>query len=133
VADALIGLGASSIGRLPQGYVQNAPDVASYARAIAAGRLATIKGIAFSDDDKRRAAIIERLMCDFAVDLDQHGGAAGFAAELEALDALSASGIVVRHGHRIVVTDNGRPFVRLVAAAFDAYLPQHSKRHSVAV
>jgi oxygen-independent coproporphyrinogen III oxidase len=133
VAHALIGLGASSIGRLPQGYVQNAPDVASYARAIAAGQLAVVKGIAFSDDDRRRAAIIERLMCDFAVDLDQHGGAAGFAAELEALDALSASGIVVRHGHRIVVTDNGRPFVRLVAAAFDAYLPQHSKRHSVAV
>ncbi len=133
VADALIGLGASSIGRLPQGYVQNAPDVASYARAITAGQLAVVKGIAFSDDDKRRAAIIERLMCDFAVDLDRYGGAAGFAAELDAVDALSASGIVARNGHRIVVTENGRPFVRLVAAAFDAYLPQNNKRHSVAV
>ncbi len=113
--------------------MQNAPDVASYARAIAGGRLAVVKGVAFSDDDKRRAAIIERLMWDFAVDLDRHGGAAGFAAELEAVDALSASGIVVRNGHRIVVTENGRPFVRLVAAAFDAYLPQNNKRHSVAV
>ncbi len=33
-ADALIGLGASAIGKLPQGFVQNAPDIAGYARAI---------------------------------------------------------------------------------------------------
>ena len=72
-------------------------------------------------------------MCDFAVDLDQYGGAAGFAAELEAVDALSASGIVTRSGGRILVTENGRPFVRFVAAAFDAYLPHNNKRHSVAV
>ncbi len=132
-AEALIGLGASSIGRLPQGYVQNAPDVGSYARAITAGKFAIVKGIAFSEDDQRRAAIIERLMCDFAVDLDVHGGVAGFAAELDAVDALSASGIVARDGPLIAVTENGRPFVRLVAAAFDAYLPQNNKRHSVAV
>jgi oxygen-independent coproporphyrinogen III oxidase len=72
-------------------------------------------------------------MCDFAVDLDQLGGVAGFAAKLDAVDAFSASGIVARNGHRVVVTENGRPFVRLVAAAFDAYLPQNNKRHSVAV
>ena len=31
------------------------------------------------------------------------------------------------------MTEEGRPFVRLVAAAFDAYLPVNHKRHSVAV
>jgi coproporphyrinogen III oxidase-like Fe-S oxidoreductase len=40
---------------------------------------------------------------------------------------------VARNGSRIMVTESGRPFVRLVAAAFDAYLPQNNKRHSVAV
>ena len=30
-ADALIGLGASAIGRLPQGFVQSAPDIRGYA------------------------------------------------------------------------------------------------------
>jgi coproporphyrinogen III oxidase-like Fe-S oxidoreductase len=34
---------------------------------------------------------------------------------------------------RIVVTEKARPFVRLVAAAFDAYLPQNHRRHSVTV
>jgi oxygen-independent coproporphyrinogen III oxidase len=132
-ADALIGLGASSIGWLPQGHVQNAPDVASYARAIEAGEFAVAKGAAFCDDDRRRAAIIERLMCDFAVDLDAHGGVADLAAEIDAVDALAHSGVVVRNGRRIVLTEKGRPFVRLVAAAFDAYLPKNTKGHSVAV
>jgi oxygen-independent coproporphyrinogen-3 oxidase len=132
-ADALIGLGASSIGRLAQGFVQNAPDIGSYARAIADGRLAVVKGVKFSADDRRRARIIERLMCDFAVDLDREAPATDFSAELDAVDALSASGIVRRHGREIVVTEKGRPFVRLVAATFDAYLPQNAKRHSVAV
>ena len=136
-ADALLGLGASSIGRLPQGFVQNAPDIGSYARAIDAGRFATAKGLAVSADDRLRARIIERLMCDLAVDLDAQAGAPAaaidFSAELDALDTLSASGIVRRHGRRITVTEKGRPFVRLVAAAFDAYLPNNHKRHSVAV
>jgi oxygen-independent coproporphyrinogen-3 oxidase len=52
---------------------------------------------------------------------------------LDALDSLGAFGIVRRHGRQIVVTEKGRPFVRLVAAAFDAYLPHKHGRHSVAV
>jgi coproporphyrinogen III oxidase-like Fe-S oxidoreductase len=60
-------------------------------------------------------------------------GPADFSAELEEIDALSASGIVRREGRVVIMTEMGRPFVRLVAAAFDAYLPKHRARHSVAV
>lgn len=132
-ADALIGIGASAIGRLPQGFVQNAPDVAGYSRAIAAGRFATVKGIALSHDDRLRGAIIERLMCDLAVDLDAFGGATRFAAERGALAPLAAQGLVAIDGARIAMTAAGRPFVRLAAAAFDAYLAASAKRHSLAV
>jgi len=133
-ADALIGLGASAIGRLPQGFVQNAPDVAGYARAVGSGRFATIKGLALSDDDRRRAAAIERLMCDLEVDLDRlEGGARTFAAELATFHSLAAEGIVRIEGSRIMVTSPARPFVRIAAAVFDAYLGAGEKRHSVAV
>lgn len=132
-ADALIGIGASAIGRLPQGFVQNAPDVAGYSRAIAAGRFATVKGIALSHDDRLRSTIIERLMCDLAVDLDAFGGATRFAAERGALAPLAAQGLVAIDGARIAMTAAGRPFVRLAAAAFDAYLAASAKRHSPAV
>ena len=125
-ADALLGLGASSISRLPQGHVQNAVDMGSYGRAIAGGRLATIKGLAFSDDDKLRGAIIERLMCDMRVDLDAFACATKAQMLLDGarlrLDELEQAGIVTREGHVISMTKHGRALTRLAAAAFDSWL-----------
>src|SRR5262249_41912018 len=136
-AATLIGIGASAIGRLPQGFVQNAADVGGYARAMAEGRLATTRGAAFSPEDRLRGAIIERLMCDREVDLDdvrrQHRSEQRFAQELEALRPLARQGYVRLEEANIVVTRTGQPFVRLVAAAFDEYLRTSERRHSVAV
>ena len=129
--DALIGLGASAIGRLPQGFIQNAPDLGGYSRAVQAGRFATVKGLALSDDDRTRAAIIERLMCDLAVDLACFGG--GFADEMTELRALAADGLLTIDGKRIAITERGRPYVRIAAAVFDTYLAASQKRHSAAV
>jgi oxygen-independent coproporphyrinogen-3 oxidase len=131
-ADALLGLGASAIGRLPQGFVQNSPDFGGYARAIESGRLATVKGIAVDADDLRRGAIIERLMCDFSADADDLAEEE-FAAVQQTLAPLAAEGIVTLTGRRVAVTEKGRPFVRLAAAAFDAYLAKGAARHSAAV
>jgi len=132
-ADALIGIGASSIGKLPQGFVQNAPDTAGYARSIGAGKFATVKGLTLSEDDILRAAIIERLMCDLALDLDMFGGTARFANEMAALTDLAAQGLVTLDSARIDVTQAGRPYIRIVAAVFDAWLGAAKKRHSIAV
>ena len=134
-ADALIGLGASSIGKLPQGFVQNAPDVGGHARAVQAGHFPIVKGLELTDDDRLRAGIIERLMCDLEIDLDafDDDGEVRFAAELETLEPLAAEGLLTIDGARVTVTDRGRPYVRIAAAAFDAYLPATQKRHSIAV
>jgi oxygen-independent coproporphyrinogen-3 oxidase len=137
-ADALIGLGASAIGRLPQGFVQNAPDVGGYGRAIGSGRLATARGIALTAEDRVRGRIIERLMCNFSVDLDAVIAAGeagdGFAAELAALAPLATENLLrLDDGKRVTMTEQGRPFVRLAAAAFDAYLAKARTRHSIAV
>jgi len=132
-ADALIGLGASAIGRLPQGFVQNAPDLAGYGRAIAAGRFPIVKGLKLNDDDRLRGNIIERLMCDLELDLDDFGGEAGFSGELAALEPLATQGLLQVERNRVTVTSEGRPYVRIAAAAFDTYLAANQKRHSVAV
>jgi len=81
-----------------------------------------------------RASIIERLMCDLAVDLNTvAGGSARFGAELEALGALAEDGLLKIEEGRVTITQAGRPYVRIAAAAFDAYLAVSQKRHSVAV
>jgi oxygen-independent coproporphyrinogen-3 oxidase len=138
-SDALIGLGASAIGRLLQGYVQNAPDIAGYSRAIKAGQFATAKGIAISADDRLRARVIERLMCDLSIDLDEVENQAGsrpgdyFAEELASLIPFERDGLVDIEGRRVTVKEKGRPFVRVVASAFDVYLRKKPARHSLAV
>src|SRR6185369_13723406 len=126
-SNLLLGFGASAIGQLPQGYVQNEVGIHAYSEAIAAGRLATVKGYALTDDDRLRADIIERIMCDFGVDLDavcaRHGS--GADAVLEAaprLQSLISDGVVALTGHSLAVNDNARFLVRSVAAAFDAHL-----------
>ncbi|MDO8533440.1 MAG: oxygen-independent coproporphyrinogen III oxidase [Xanthobacteraceae bacterium] len=138
-ADALLGFGTSAIGRLPQGFVQNASDVMSYSQAVAAGRFATVKGVALSSEDRLRGHIIERLMCDLCIDLDTiannvaDGAKIEFDAELTALASFEDEGMVRLDCRRIQVTEKGRPFMRLVAAVFDDYLQQGRARHSVAI
>ncbi|MGE5721533.1 MAG: oxygen-independent coproporphyrinogen III oxidase [Sphingomonadales bacterium] len=137
--ETLIGFGASSIGRLPQGYVQNAVIAGDYERRIEAGQLAAIKGRAFAGEDRLRAAIIERIMCDYRADLDDLCGRFGADAEalLEAaepaLEPLIADGIARREGHLVSVPEDAQPLVRVLAAAFDQYLGQGPARHSRAV
>ncbi len=137
-ADALLPFGVSSIGRLPQGYVGNAADLGGWKRAVEAGSFATNRGVAFSREDIARGAVIERLMCDFSADYGaialQHGFARNaFDAALPQLDALAAQGVVELAERRVALTPAGRPFARLAAAAFDAYLEAGAARHSVAV
>lgn len=119
--DALIGLGPSAISALPQGYAQNDPAVPGWRRAIDEGHFPITRGHALSADDRLRARIIERLMCDFAVDLAEFGPRNAFTRELVALAPLAADGLVTISGDVLHIPELMRPFCRLVAQAFDAY------------
>ncbi|WP_413204011.1 oxygen-independent coproporphyrinogen III oxidase [Rhodospirillum sp. A1_3_36] len=137
-APALIGLGASGIGYLPQGYVANEGELTNYKRMVREGHLATKRGVALSDEDTVRRAIIERIMCDMAVDLAKithdHGlPDSAFDDELAAMAPFQDDGIVSVEGSVIRVTDMGRPLSRAVCAAFDKYLKAGEQRHSRAV
>ena len=130
-AGALLGFGASAIGSLPQGYVQNAVPIPEYRDAIRGGRLATARGIRVSAHDRLRRAIIERLMCDFAVDLN--GQTARLAPELEALEPFRTDGLLTIDDGLIRVEPAGRPLIRTICAVFDAHLQRGLARHSRAV
>jgi oxygen-independent coproporphyrinogen-3 oxidase len=137
-ADALIGLGASSIGRLPQGYVQNASAIADYSRRVASGRLAVTKGLALSQEDVVRAHVIERLMCDLTFkrsDVARRFGpmAQAVIADAALLAQADSDGLVRASDDGFAITERGRPFARAIAAHFDAYLAGTQARHSAAV
>lgn len=136
-ADALIGLGASAIGQLPQGYVQNMTPTGDYRQAVLGGAPATARGFALTPADRLRGHAISTLLCRFALSRDdvKGYGAAGFALfeEARALALVGTDGLVEMAGDVFTVTPLGRPFVRTIAARFDTYLATGAARHSVAV
>ncbi|MBU0725418.1 MAG: oxygen-independent coproporphyrinogen III oxidase [Alphaproteobacteria bacterium] len=136
-AVALIPLGASAIGALPQGYVQNAAAVPEYSKAIQEGRLPIVRGVAVTPDDRLRRAIIEQIMCNLHVDVGALEAEAGlypdFSRERLALAALEADGLVEVKWPVIIVPESARFLLRSVAAVFDAYLASGVARHSRAV
>lgn len=135
-APALIGLGASSISRFPQGFAQNASGTAQHTKAIREGQFSTHKGHRFAGEDLLRARIIEALMCDFRVsraellrDFDVT------PARIDVLFQAAAS----EFGDMVRVSDEGffiperaKPLTRMIARAFDAYDSAKAK-HSSAV
>lgn len=136
-APRLIGLGASAIGELAQGYVQNEVRIAAYEARIAEGALATARGFRLSNDDRLRGRIIARLMCDHEVDVAEVCAVFGAdPAEIypaAALARMEADGLIERRRYRVRMSPAARPLVRAVAAAFDAYLPAGDARHARAV
>lgn len=136
--ETLIGFGASAISSYPQGYVQNAPAIPAWRAAIEADRPAGMRGIALDGEDRLRRAVIERLMCAGAVDVGELAQAYGaspdvFREDFDQLARLEEDGLVRVDHLRVEVTPVGRPFVRLAAACFDAYLARAQARHSRAV
>jgi len=135
--ETLIGFGASAIGRMKHGYVQNEVAPGLYAQRITDGELATAKGYRLTHEDKVRANIIERLMCDFEVDIAAVGQTHGFdtAAMLAGNERLAdlVDDAVVRYMDSIIrVSQEHRFVIRAVAAAFDAYIDQSTRTHSQA-
>jgi len=124
-ADVLIGVGASSISRFPQGYAQNAPATSAHTAAIRDGRFSTSRGHAFSEDDKMRGRMIEMLMCEFRIDAEEIRSRFGIGAEqlntmfTDAENAFPDMLTVSDAG--LAIKPEARPLTRIIARRFDAY------------
>lgn len=133
----LIGFGSSAIGRLAEGYAQNDVAIGRYASLISSGELATSKGYRLTREDRIRAWIIERLMCDFQVDFGAMPEGFDLADESIGkvnlpLQTMLAEGIVSWQGDLLTVDTQHRFMVRSVASCFDAYLGETGRTHATA-
>jgi len=136
LAEALVGLGASSISRFPQGYAQNAPATSKHTGAIREGQFSTARGHVFTAEDKLRGRMIEALMSDFEIKTDEL--VRDFGAKPHELTQMFLSCVeqfsdmveMTEHGLRIPV--KGRPLTRMIARHFDAY-DMSASSHSSAI
>jgi len=134
----LIGLGASAISSYGDAYVQNIVPTSQYERTVLDGALSATRGVQLSLDDLIRAHMIERLMCDFALSFDALEDKFGYSARPYMAEAKLAAasdrfGLTQADEHSFRIREEARPFTRIVASWFDAYLNESSVRYSKAV
>jgi len=130
----LLGFGISSIGKVGDAYAQNVKTLDEYYAALDEGTLPVMRGVELTRDDRLRREIIQRLMCDFELDVADVEArwdlrfADAFAAEIEALAPLIADGLAAFDGRRLAVTPRGRLLVRTIAMPFDRHLREARER-----
>ncbi|RUO33944.1 oxygen-independent coproporphyrinogen III oxidase [Aliidiomarina soli] len=135
-SDALLGLGVSSISQVNGVIWQHEKDLQPYYRKLAHGQRPISKGIVLHEDDRLRAALIAELICHFKLNIDEFEKAWGitfsdyFAPALRLLQRYQDDGLVKVSTTEIEVTDAGRLWVRIICAAFDAYLQGQSQQYS---
>jgi oxygen-independent coproporphyrinogen-3 oxidase len=137
-SQTLIGLGASSISCLPDGYSQNSPSTKTYEEAINNGILAIERGIAVNSEDLFNRAIIEQLMCYFEVDLEVL--AKQFEVPIESLNSnieklhvLEKDGFIKLNGYTVTICEDGKPLTRVVSACFDTFWADKKGQHAQAI
>lgn len=137
-SEVLIGVGASSISRYPQGgFAQNEPATGKYQGRVRAGELASARGHVFDRDDHLRGRIIELILCDFRADLNQV--AAELDASLDELLTMCAGGLeealpdtTTLVDGVLTIKEHAKPLARIIARHFDAY-EMNASGHSQAV
>ena len=133
----LIALGGSSIGRTKNGFYQNLVATSSYQDKIENDEFAAAKGLFLSPDDKVRAQIIERIMCDFKIDLSQlnlDANSVEFYRQIaEDFVTDDPFNLAKLEGEVFEILPEGRAFTRIIASQFDSYLNQASFKYSKAV
>ena len=124
----LLGLGVSAISHIGASFSQNHRELPAWETAIDAGKLAVFRGLTLDEDDRLRAEVIQRLMCQGRIDLPAVESRYGiefsryFAEALHKLAPLAADGLVRLGPGAIEATPRGQLLLRLIAMCFDRYL-----------
>ena len=135
-ADALLGLGVSAISQVGSEIWQQQKDLNQYYRDIDTKGNSIDKGMSLSRDDLVRADLIASLMCNFRLDIAAFADkwqlqfSHYFQQSLLQLAVCEQDNLVCWQGHILAVTPQGRPWVRVIAACFDAYLLNSTERYS---
>ena len=128
--------GVSGISQLDTAYAQNTKDISSYMAKVNAGQLPIQRGYALAPWQRITREVIECIMCNNAINwhdmaqrlhvsIDEIKQAIHYnEAELQ---TLQADGLIAFDADSVVITPDGLPFVRNVAAAFDPMM-RHNHR-----
>ena len=126
----LVSLGVSGISSIGNMFAQNAITTMEYEAIIESGELPIKKGILVDDDDLKRAAVIQALMCYDSLSFDDFGEEHGidfrnyFADEIKRLEPLVEDDLIELDSAGVAITQKGRLLLRSIAMVFDRHIDQ---------
>jgi len=123
----LLGLGVSAISETPTCFHQNEKAFPVYERRVLQGEIPTLRGHLLSEEDRRLREQILTFMTGFEVDLqpEQQRDAEQFLAPL------ISDGLVELNREKLILTEQGRPFLRNACMFFDQRLRRQEPRAQV--
>jgi len=130
----LIGLGASAISDVWEGFAQNAKSVEAYLQRVRMGQLPVFRGHEHTPKELTLRRHILNLMCHYTTDWESplRGGELDIlTSAFENLELLEADGLIRWHETGITVTEQGRPFVRNVCMAIDPHMQKVAKQEEM--
>ena len=124
----LIGIGATSIGMLYDGYFQNYKTIRDYYMALDGKKLPVMRGYLLTYEDLIRREVIMDLMCNFTCSFEKIESMFGisfeshFERELSELKDMEKDGLLEIKDRRISVLPEGRLLIRNIAMVFDEHI-----------
>ena len=137
-AEILIGIGASSISSLPNGYVQNITKITDYIRALKKNKLPISRGYELKTEDKIYSIVIKELMCYLNVDLKQVTKKFSkdinlFSSNIKKLKPFIDNDYVNFQNFVLSIKPEARPLVRIICSVFDQYFEPKINRYSFGI
>ena len=133
----LIAFGPSGISELSESFAQSGRELPAWEARVEQTGFATMRGHFLSEDDRRRAWVIEQIMCRGSASAAAYAArfdrafAADFRAEVAALGPMEEDDLVRRDPDGgFSITPRGRVLVRNIAMVFDTYLPAQQRSGS---
>ncbi|MGV3668077.1 MAG: oxygen-independent coproporphyrinogen III oxidase [Leptospira bouyouniensis] len=116
--DVMLGLGSSAISETPNLFFQNIKLEMKYRKSLFDGSLPILRGHKLTTSDQLRKQLILALMTTWKVNVphELQNHVKPFLAEME------SDHLIEWQNDTLVITEAGKPFLRIVAMAFDEKL-----------
>ncbi len=125
--DILLGLGSSAISETPDCYFQNLKLEVKYRQAISKAEIPILRGHKLSDSDRERKMLILDLMTKWKVQLPERL----ISPTQRYLKEMETDELIHWESDTLTITEKGKPFLRLVAMAFDEKLQENEPKFPV--
>ncbi len=136
-AKNLIGIGASSISSINDGYVQNKIYVPDYIKSLKKNKLPILKGYEFNNDDKMYGTVIKELMCYLNVDFNKiikkYNKEKELIRSIVKMKPFIDADLVDINNNILTIKNEARPLARIISSCFDQYFLKNENKYSAGI